>query len=189
MDRLPPNDPGYGDPVNPNWRGERMAGRNRRLQTLPSSRQELTLWLQYGGWRIVAIIAAVFIIAIFGLIFLSGQGRPLQSSGEVATTEPITAPLFQDQPTITPVLPESSLGTQTQGLNGVPFRVFNTGVEGLFLRPNPSTDGSPIKTLPEGTIVTVVGDDAIGPDRIWKHVRDVDGAEGWAASDYLQPAQ
>jgi len=46
---------------------------------------------------------------------------------------------------------------------------------------------TPIKTLPEGTIVTVVGEDSVQPDRVWKRVRDPEGAEGWAAADYLAP--
>jgi hypothetical protein len=72
---------------------------------------------------------------------------------------------------------------------GAQFQVINTGSEGLFLRPNPNTDNQVLMTLEEGSIVTIIGEDFVGPDRIWKNVRAPDGTEGWAASDWLQPVQ
>ena len=184
-DRLTPGGASYGEPINPNWRGERATGRNRRAQEIPSSRQEFVLWLQDGGWRILAIVGLVAILAIFALIFLSGTRKPLPR------LTPTAAPLIgesgrPEQPSVTPpVSPTAQLGSQ----GGAQFRVFNTGTEGLLLRPDPNTNNQPIKTLPEGTIVTIIGDDSVGPDRIWKHVRDPDGAEGWVASDWLQPVR
>lgn len=74
-------------------------------------------------------------------------------------------------------------------VSGAQFRVFNTGPEGLFLRPEPNSSGTPLKTLPDGTVVTVIGEDYIGPDRVWKNIRDQEGSEGWAAADWLEPAQ
>jgi SH3-like domain-containing protein len=56
----------------------------------------------------------------------------------------------------------------------------------LFLRPDHSSEGTPLKTLTDGSIVTVVGEDFSAPNRVWKHVRDAEGAEGWAAADFLQ---
>ena len=45
----------------------------------------------------------------------------------------------------------------------------------------------PIKTLPEGTIVTIIGADYVDQATIWKHVRDPDGTEGWVMSPWVQP--
>jgi hypothetical protein len=92
-----------------------------------------------------------------------------------------------EQPTVTPEPLTSTLSlTPTTPLN-VRLRVQGTGALGLFLRPEPNRNSTPIKTLPEGTIVTVVGEDSVQPDRVWKRVRDPEGAEGWAAADYLAP--
>jgi hypothetical protein len=100
---------------------------------------------------------------------------------------PIVLTPLPEQPTVTPEPLTSTLSlTPTTPLN-VRLRVQGTGALGLFLRPEPNRNSTPIKTLPEGTIVTVVGEDSVQPDRVWKRVRDPEGAEGWAAADYLAP--
>lgn len=84
-------------------------------------------------------------------------------------------PLFQ--------LPTSP--TATPGL--AQLRVVNTGGSGLNLRPVPNANNAPIKMLPEGTIVAIIGPDANEGQFTWKHVRDPEGAEGWVGSSFLQP--
>jgi SH3 domain-containing protein len=185
-DRLPGRSD-YGDPVNPNWRSERMTGRNRRTQTLPTSRQELMLWLQYGGWRFLAIGAAIAIIAIFGFLFFSQNRRPLVRVAP--TAEPQIGQTLPELPSPTPPISATTQLTSPGISGGAQFRVFNTGSDGLFLRSDPSSANQPIKTLPEGTIVTIIGEDSFGSGHVWKHVRDPDGAEGWVAADFLQPVQ
>jgi hypothetical protein len=191
-DRLDDDRPAYGDPVNPDWRGSRAA-RRRRSQGLPSSRQEFVLWLQYGGWRVL-LAAGVLVLVLIGLIYLtrvpsnaaSPFGRPTESAAVGQ------APVLPVQPTVTPRVVTPTLEVAQSGAGaagGAQFRVVNTGAEGLFLRPDHSTDGTPLKTLPEGTIVTVIGEDFSAPNRVWKHVRDPEGTEGWAAADFLQAVQ
>jgi len=178
-----------------NWRGER-ATRRRRTASLPSSRQEFALWLQYGGWRVVSVAAAVVILLVLGMVVLRGLNRaPLAIStptaGPAAANQP---PLIQALPTVTPAISATaaiaSQGTSgTSGSSsGAKFSVTNTGDQGLFLRPDHNTNSDPIKTLPDGSVVTVIGEDFSGPDRVWKHVRDAEGSEGWAAADFLKPA-
>lgn len=191
-DRLSAEELGQSDLVNPNWRRERATGRNRRAQTLPSSRQEVVLWLQDGGWRLVAgavLITALVIVLLVGL----GKAQPLPTQTS-AETEPlptevaIIQPFGAEQPSVTPPqITPAPPPPAAQG--GAQFRVFNTGSLGLFLRSEPSTANQPLKTLNDGAIVTIVGADFVGPDRVWKHIRDADGTEGWVAADFLQPAQ
>jgi hypothetical protein len=195
-DRLDDAEPAFSDPVNPDWRGARTARRGRRSQGLPTSRQEFVLWLQYGGWRVL-LAAGVLVVVLIGLIYLTRMPSNA-ASPFIEPTESIAlgeAPILPLQPTITPrvITPtleiaqnDTSLGT-TGG--GAQFRVINTGAEGLFLRPDHSTEGTPIKTLTDGSIVTVVGDDFPAPDRVWKRVRDAAGTEGWAAAEFLQAVQ
>jgi hypothetical protein len=188
-DRLSSGGRDYGEPINRNWRADRAAARGRTTQTLPTSRQEFMLWLQYGGWRIVAIAAAVAVFAIFVLIFWNGSRRPLpQRPQPTAAAAFNLPPVDQPTPTTRPITPTAALPIPgTTG--GAQFRVFNTEGLGLFLRPEPNTNNQPIKTLPDGTIVTIIGEDFVGPDRVWKHVRDPEGSEGWVASDFLEPVQ
>lgn len=176
-----------GDPVNPNWRSERVTGRNRRTQTLPSSRQEFMLWLQYGGWRFLAIGATVVIIAILAVIFIPKNSRPLARA--TPTAESGIGQALPELPSPTPLLVATPQIESSGAGGGVQFRVLNTGAEGLFLRSDPSSNNAPIKTLPDGTLVTIIGDDSVGADRVWKHVRDPDGTEGWVAADFVEPAQ
>jgi hypothetical protein len=192
-DRLDDSDPVYGDPVNPDWRGSRATRRGRRSQGLPSSRQEFVLWLQYGGWRVL-LAAGVLVVVLIGLIYItrvpSNVASPFDSSTETAGLG--AAPILPIQATVTPrvITPTLEIAQNGAGATGgAQFRVFNTGAEGLFLRPDHSGDGTPLKTLAEGTIVTVIGEDFSSPNRVWKHVRDPEGAEGWAAADFLQAVQ
>src|SRR5262249_61293977 len=60
-DRLDPGGAARGDPVNPDWRGTRVTGRNRRPRGMPSTREEFVLWLQFGGWRV--LLAGVRLVA------------------------------------------------------------------------------------------------------------------------------
>ena len=174
------------DPVNPDWRGPRVTGRNRRSQGLPSSREEFVLWLQFGGWRLL-LAAVALVIVLVGLIYIT-RPRPLpvvsEPTPEVSDSLLPVAPL----PSVTPGIFTPTVTLPPQGsVGGARFRVVNTGPEGLFLRPDHNRDNPPVKTLPDGTIVTIVGEDFVGPDRVWKHVQDPEGAQGWVAADFLQP--
>jgi len=195
-DRLDDAEPAYNDPVNPDWRGARTMRRGRRSQGLPTSRQEFVLWLQYGGWRVL-LAAGVLVVVLIGLIYLTR----MPSNAAAPFTQPTesvaigAAPILPLQPTVTPrvITPTLEIAQDGTGVGtasgGAQFRVFNTGAEGLFLRPNHSIEGTPLKTLNDGSIVTVVGEDFSAPDRVWKHVRDAAGTEGWVAAEYVQAVQ
>jgi Bacterial SH3 domain len=195
-DRLDDAEPAYNDPVNPDWRGARTMRRGRRSQGLPTSRQEFVLWLQYGGWRVL-LAAGVLVVVLIGLIYLtrmpSNAASPFTEPTESAALG--AAPILPLQPTVTPrvITPTLEIAQSGTGAGiasgGAQFRVFNTGAEGLFLRPDHSSEGTPLKTLNDGAIVTVVGEDFSAPDRVWKHVRDAAGTEGWVAAEYVQAVQ
>ncbi len=177
----------HAEPVNPAWRRTRSAGRPSRGGA--SFSQELILWLQHDGWKFVlAAMAIVLLGVVLFVLSQSGTPEPLpqRSVGSEPQPQIVLTPL-PEQPTVTPDPITSTLTlTPTTPVN-VQLRVQGTGALGLFLRPEPNANNVPIKTMPEGTIVTVVGEDSVQPDRVWKRVRDAEGAEGWAAADYLVP--
>ena len=157
---------------------------------MPASSQEFALWLQHGGWRF--LLAALALVVIFVALMIFTQPPP-----EQAQTTPSTRAPMSLQPAVPTVSADTGAGAGTLPIVPTPpvsttttlqarFRITGTGVEGLFLRPEPSSEGAPIKTLPEGSEVTIIGEDQVKPDRVWKHVRDDSGAEGWAAADFLQ---
>lgn len=174
------------DPLNPDWRSARATRPNRRGQGLPSSRQEFVLWMQYGGWKVVAA-AVVLVLLVITMISVSRTPRqitptaqPTALAGASGVGGAGTSAL--PTPTIGPINPTAI----PAAAGGARFRVFNTGSEGLFLRPDHNTDQPPLKTLADGSIVTIVGADFSGPDRVWKNVKDGEGTTGWVAADFLQ---
>lgn len=191
-DRLTSSGDASSEPINPAWRS---AGRNnprrRNARSIPASGQEFILWLQHGGWPF--LVAAFVLVVIFVALMIFSQPP---SSNQADTQQATRAPLSLQtaQPTVAAatgaggssqsIVPTPPI-TPTTALD-VRFRVTGTGTEGLFLRPQPSVDGAPIKTLPEGSEVTIIGEDQVMPDRVWKHIRDDAGSEGWASAEFLK---
>jgi hypothetical protein len=139
-----------------------------------------------------------------------GTTRPaydklLQSikSGQItppATTLAAQAAPAKPGPTPKPTSgPAASSGGSSGGASSAPagsgstasapsqLRVNGTDGDGLVLRTDPSRTADEIKLLVEGATVTVIGDPTSGDGLTWQHVRDADGAEGWAAGQYLKP--
>ncbi|HMO57541.1 MAG TPA: SH3 domain-containing protein [Roseiflexaceae bacterium] len=190
-DRLSGDDTGYGAPVNPNWRGERSTGRVRRARGGLSG-QDIALWLQYGGWRFV--VAAVAILLVTAVMLILSQPTEPQEAALTTDDPPLTIRLtpVTDQPTVTATPPITDTqpidaGTGVVVTPGQVLRVSGTGDQGLFLRPGPTQSNPAIKTLPEGSTVTVVGPDETAEGRVWKYIRDEQGSEGYAAGDFLVP--
>ncbi|MFV9506706.1 MAG: SH3 domain-containing protein [Oscillochloridaceae bacterium umkhey_bin13] len=176
------------EPVNPDWRKERTgSSRAPRRGALPSTPQEFQLWLQSGGWRYMAGIGVLLVVLLIAMLAFSRNdqreagvlGAPTASS--VNQVDPALGTLPADGlPTVTAEPPTPAPPAR--------FVVSGTGGQGLFLRPQPSTQGSPLTTLPDGTVVEQVGEDVTGSDRLWREVRAPDGQQGYVAADFLTPA-
>ena len=65
------------------------------------------------------------------------------------------------------------------------FRSANTGTEGANLRREPGQGGERMKTIPDGTLVEVVGPDRTVDGIVWRNVRDLQGETGWIAGSFL----
>jgi SH3 domain-containing protein len=141
-------------------------------QPRPSVADELVDRSPFSQMSAMALLLSV-LAAVAILVVLLRLQHPALTPFEVPARPSASA----EQPR--PTAPASAPGL-------VQFRVVNTGGTGLSMRPEPNTNTQPLKTLPEGMIVTIIGDDSVGADRVWKHVRDPDGTEGWVVSDFLQ---
>ena len=64
-------------------------------------------------------------------------------------------------------------------------RVANTEGQGANMRQSPSTTAEIVRSVPEGTIVDVVGPDQQGGGRTWRNIREPGGATGWVAAELL----
>jgi hypothetical protein len=179
----------HGDPLNPNWRSDRAGARTRPSRSMPFSRQEIALWLQYGGWRFLLAAAAIVLVAA-ALYILSQPVTPLPLAGEEPAAAPaVLAPTLPALATATPSAATPAPTPAPASAAGQQLRVTGTEGLGLFLRSAPSTNNQPIKTLPDDTIVTVLEGPTTAEGRTWLRIRDAAGAEGWVASDFLKPAQ
>ena len=66
-------------------------------------------------------------------------------------------------------------------------RVVNTEGQGANMRQRPTTTAPVVRSIPDGTVLDVIGADQQGEGRTWRNVRDpTEGASGWIASDFLQ---
>lgn len=71
---------------------------------------------------------------------------------------------------------------------GEQVKVAESGGTGVNMRERPGAAGPVIKTVPEGTILRVVGSDQQMDGKAWKNVRDDTGSTGWIAAELLEPA-
>jgi len=127
-----------------------------------------------GGWRLIlALVLLVFIFVVWALLTDKNSQNVDAQPAEVPAVD--MTPL----PTMTPV-----------GGERLPqVRVSGTGTSGLFLRSAASRGASAIKTLPEGTVLEIIGDQTVDGTTTWLNVRDATGAEGWVAESYTTPIE
>jgi hypothetical protein len=127
-----------------------------------------------GGWRLIlALVLLVFIFVVWAL--LSDV-----KSDEVVDAKPADTPALDTTtplPTLTPIA----------GPQLAQVRVSGTGTSGLFMRSAASRGAEAIKTLPEGAVLEIIGDNTVDGATVWLHVRDSVGAEGWVAQSYTTP--
>jgi Bacterial SH3 domain len=67
-------------------------------------------------------------------------------------------------------------------------KVAESGGTGVNMRERPGTTGPVMKTVPEGTVLQVVGADQQMDGKAWRNVRDDEGSTGWIAAELLEPA-
>ena len=142
------------------------------------------------------LAAGVLVGGLIGLIYRTRMPSSAESPFGRPTEAPALgeAPILPIQPTITPRVITPTLQIAQDGTiagtagGGAQFRVVNTEI-GLFLRSDHSLESTQLKSLADGSIVTVIGEDFSAPDRVWKHVRDAAGTEGWVAAEFLQAVQ
>lgn len=197
--------------VNPDWRAPRRRASPRASASASRMRmpdpQRIGTWMNQGGTRIIIGVAAAVVILFVLLLVYNIKSAPTETAGvnqpsselPGITNQQPTAPIIvgtgvpnpattgQQPPAVPPTSGEQPAAPQPGG-NAQRLVVTNTGVEGLFLREQPSTGANILKTLPEGTQVEKLGEqDADG--RRWLNVRDVESSlVGWAAADFLLPA-
>ena len=144
---------------------------------------------------LVSIVLVGFLLFRFGMSFFEA-GRPDPSIAPPSTAAPVVVP-----PTLSAIgspvagaSPSPGAGTiispaasPSPAASGVRMKVANTEGQGANMRQRPSTTSPVLRTLPEGTVVEVIGGEQQAEERSWRNVRDPGGATGWIASELLAP--
>ena len=179
--------------VNPDWRARGAARSTKKRKPaagVPGSPQEIQIWLQNGGWKLVAGAAAVFIVLLIAMLAVArNDQRSASTFGEerVITEEPVlgagAAPLIAERTPAVIIQPTAPPAATAQF-----FVVINTSEQGLNLRADHATVAEVLTFYSDGTRLEQIGEDFVGPDRLWRQVRGPDGREGWVAADFLQSA-
>jgi hypothetical protein len=127
---------------------------------------------------------------------LSACGGLPGLTGSAPTSEPTAAP------TIVPTIARAAASAVPSPSPSPPPRptpttvvastttvwVGNTDGEGVFVRKTPVM-ADRVRAYPDGTALTIVGDDVDGDGQHWKHVKTPDGLEGYVPSIYTVDAQ
>jgi hypothetical protein len=115
-------------------------------------------------------------------ISVSPGALPPRAVGTTIVPGPTTGPGAERTPEPTPVTtaPEKPAGDQV--------KVGNTDGGGANLRERPGATAPIVKTIPDGTVLRIVGADQAMDGKPWRNVRDEGGAQGWMAAELLEPA-
>jgi SH3-like domain-containing protein len=139
-------------------------------------------------WIGLGLAAALAVALTAGLVFVVlTMVRP---GTQTATPTPLpvvvspTVPSSVAQIFATSTPPPNAPTATPQGV-GQRLQVANTGAEGANLRRDPGQGGERLKTIPDGSVVEVVGPDRTVDGIIWKNVRDLQGEAGWIAGSFL----
>jgi hypothetical protein len=141
------------------------------------------------GWRTLlgAGSLALVLSACGGLGGLTGS--PPTPESTVAPTivptvaraaaSPVASPSAAPRPTATTAVVVAKTDTVWVG---------NTDGQGVFVRKTPVM-ADRLKAYPDGTPLTIAGDDVDGDGQHWKHVKTPDGLDGYVPSIYTVDAQ
>jgi hypothetical protein len=133
--------------------------------------------------RKVPLLATVAGIAlVLGACGLGGLG-----AAPTSTTQPTVAPSVV--PTATrPVAPPSPASAPKPTATPEPAKadtvwVGNTDGQGVYVRKTPQMPDR-VRAYPDGTPLTVIGDDVDNDGQQWKQIKTPDGLEGYVPSIY-----
>ncbi len=168
--------------------------RNPRLSRRSGPAVDLT------GLRVrlamTVLLVGLGVLIIYFVIQLSQGETPAEVM--IPTPEPtadLSRPLatFTPGPTSTPppqdipptVAPDVPTGTLAAGGNA---SIEGTGGSGANMRSSPDLGDNLIRTLSDGTAVTVLEGPTEAADFVWWKIRTAEGDEGWVVQDFLVPS-
>jgi hypothetical protein len=188
---------GADEPFGPS--AQPPVGRATRAPGTPSGSSGSSLLALAAQYRTALVLVAVLLlIVVVGYVLFTvvmsffGERRPDPSVATPAAG-PVIVPTLGGSP-VPATSPSPGTGTMISPAASpspaaaVRMKVANTEGQGANLRQRPSTTAPVLRTLAEGTVVEVIGNETTAEERTWRNVRDPAGTQtGWVASELLAP--
>ena len=124
-----------------------------------------------GGWRLALALVLMFFIFVSWAL---ARGDSADASADASASADTMALIATPLPTMTMTIQIEQV------------QVSGTGSAGLYMRKEASRTAEIVRTLPDGTILQIVGANKTNGDLVWRNVRDADGNEGWVAAAFVQ---
>jgi uncharacterized protein YgiM (DUF1202 family) len=115
-----------------------------------------------------------------------GPVAPAEATPTVTPTVTPTLAPQPTEPTPKPTLPSLPPPGQAEQAEPERVEVFGTGTQGANLRAEPGRRGSVIRSVPDGSQLTIVGEDRDADGLTWRNVRADDGSTGWLATEVIR---
>lgn len=135
-------------------------------------------------WPSALIGLALAVFVVVGVSWLAAprrDDRPLVAAS-TASVAPVAAPaerIIAPTPIPAPVVTSEPTPAPER------VKVSFTNGSGVNLRARAGERGQRLKTVPEGTILEVVGGEEKADGIAWRNVRDAAGTSGWVASKFV----
>jgi len=138
------------------------------------------------SWREWLILSGVAVVSVF---ICATLGRSMVSTlTQAAPTPTPTATILRPTVTLFPTNTPAPTPTPTpEAPTTIAVGGYVAVVEGVNFRQEAGRSAQIIRTLGNGEILEVIGGPQDADELTWWQLRDPNGAEGWAAGDFLQP--
>jgi uncharacterized protein YgiM (DUF1202 family) len=128
-------------------------------------------------------LAVLFVVSIAWM----ATPRQLVRPSTVVAVSPASEVPAPVQVVPTPIPPPAIAAPEPPPVEKV--RVANTNGSNLNLRAKAGERGERLKSVPEGSVLEVVGEDATADGLVWRNVRDTAGTSGYVAAKFVVKEQ
>lgn len=137
---------------------------------------------------VVGLALAVFVVV--GVSWMAAPRRMDRPVAVAAAETVVQAQAAEIVPTVIPTPippPPTPVAEPTPVVERV--KVAGTLGAGVNLRAKAGEKGQRLKSMPEGSVLEIIGADQTADGMAWRNVRDASGASGWMAAKFLTRVQ
>jgi hypothetical protein len=138
------------------------------------------------GWRLLVSCSVAMVLSACGVLGGGAAAPAPPTSAPATVAAPSSVPAAATRDTASPIASPAPRPTATAlpaAQVATTVWVGNTDGEGVYVRKTPVM-ADRAKPYPDGTALTIVGDDVDGDGQHWKHIKTPDGLEGYVPSIY-----